>query len=85
MGETKEQPERRGLAGPVGADEPDPAAWHLDGEVVDRRHRGIPLGEPLDAQQGVAVARIHWRRAWQIRTGKTIRGNPGRHAGTTVR
>ena len=50
--ESEQDPERRGLAGTVRADETDPTARHLDVEVVERGDVAVALGEPVDAEEG---------------------------------
>ena len=56
LAQTEHHPEQRGLARPVGTDEADPSPWHLDVEIVDGQHFGIPLGEADRAQQRVGWA-----------------------------
>ena len=73
-------PEQGGLAGAVGADEPDPPGRDLHVEVVDRRDRRVALGEPPGPEQhggaghggqSARGCRLGWPRAlsWSARQG----------------
>jgi hypothetical protein len=52
MGEAGQDPDRRGLAGPVRAEQAeDGAARDVEVEAVEREHRAKPLREAADADR----------------------------------
>jgi len=52
FGETEQHPQRAGLAGAVGSQEPRDRALHeLEGEAVDRGDRAVALGQHADADR----------------------------------
>ena len=52
VGEPEQQPEHRGLAGAVGADQADAAARERHRQPVEGDDARIALGQALDAQEG---------------------------------
>ena len=52
VGQAEQQAEHRRLAGPVGADQPDAPARHLERQAVERGHAGVALGEAVEAEEG---------------------------------
>ena len=55
MGQAEQQPEHRRLAGAVGADQTDPAARHVEREIVERGHARVALGEARDSEKGSGI------------------------------
>ncbi len=55
-GQAEEDAEQRGLAGAVGTDDADRPVRHHARQRVERGDRAVPLGEPLDAQEGLRPA-----------------------------